>query len=439
MKKCIRRHSLCGLAFAVLLMNVAHAQQTTVLKILWEVKPTASDYMTTQSTSERDLYTNRGAFMYVPYAGITGAVPLYRLYGNADHIDSKLPNEAGYTNEGVTGYVWTSGSAVRGLGEMKRLVNPSTNDHAQIKSGDSIAGYTTVEATGAYGYPRYNKTAEDLISLTGGGVTISSNKVAGGALWSWNWNGVEFVNHSDYGREIQGALDWTDGTGLHNPTEAGSTYSTSSDPGNNQGSPLYAASNSGNIQTTLAVPLEWLPQNFGGGPTNPIIYSDVLLGKEITLNYNSMGPVAKYVTKLTLGSSVTSANLQAPAAFLSSTLSRYYTFDAQSQTLTEIFPASSCSSGTSYTPPSAHGAIILSNSGQTAAMAIAGKTTGAGGKLAAFITYDCRAGGNTSIASAYTGHITQPAGDTNVTTFIATDTLTNVKAHVRQLYLNGDI
>lgn len=114
-----------ALAAATLaLASGASAQQMTTLKFIWEVKPTANDFMTTQSTYERDLFssTNRGAIAYVPYAGVAGTVPLYRLVKNTDHMDSKVPNEGGYTNEGVTGYIWTSGAAVRGLGELKRLV-----------------------------------------------------------------------------------------------------------------------------------------------------------------------------------------------------------------------------------------------------------------------------------------------------------------------------
>lgn len=435
-----------ALAAATLaLASGASAQQMTTLKFIWEVKPTANDFMTTQSTYERDLFssTNRGAIAYVPYAGIAGTVPLYRLVKNTDHMDSKVPNEGGYTNEGVTGYIWTSGAAVRGLGELKRLVNPSTNDHALVKAGDSIAGYTVVESPGAFGYPRYNKDAESLLAVSAGGVTVQSNKVAGGSIWSWNWGGFEFVNHLDYGREIQAAIDWRDSTGaLHNPTEGGSSYSRFPDPGNNQGSPLYQATTAGNVHTTLAVPLEWNPQNFGGGPTNPVVYQDMLLGKEVTLDYRQFGPVAKYVTKMTLGSPLSLANLQAPAAFLSAQLNHYYTYDAISNQLQEIFPPTtdpSCLTGTNFTPPSGRGAIIVSDETRNFAMAIAGTTTAAGGKLQSFIAYDCRAAGNTSILSAYTGHKAQPAGDSAVTTFVVTEKLNNIPALLQKLRIAGDI
>ena len=54
----------------------------------------------------------------------------------------------------------------------------------------------------AYGYSRYGGTAEVLLSLSAGGVTVQSNAVAGAHL-RWYRNGTQFLNHGDYGGEIQ--------------------------------------------------------------------------------------------------------------------------------------------------------------------------------------------------------------------------------------------
>lgn len=420
---------------------VAHAQQQTILKILWEVN-TGADYMTTQSTTERDMFTNRGAFMYAPYGSVSGTTPLYRLTNGADHMDSHVYGEGGYTTEGVTAYVWTSATAVSGLGQFNRLVNPSTNDHAEVKAGDTISGYTTIEAPGLYGYPRYNNTAENLLSLTAGGVTIESNLVAGASIWSWVWNGIEFINNSDYGRELQNAFDWTAAGLLFNPTMGGSKYSTDSVPGNRQGSPVYSATNSGNTQSTRTIPLEWNPDNHGGAATRPVIYHDMLLGKDVTLNYSNMGPVAKYDSIITLASAVNSANLEAPVAFTPDTFTRYYWYDAQSDVLSGPVTVSYCligNPGTTWSPSSGHGGVIVENSGQTAAIGIAGKTTTAAGNLAGFGLGNCLSADHTSVLNAYTGHVNFAAATTTITAFVITETLANVTAKMRQLYLQGDI
>ncbi|CAL4869747.1 hypothetical protein MMA231_04039 (plasmid) [Asticcacaulis sp. MM231] len=39
----------------------AHAQQYAKLNMLWEVRVNGTDYMTSTSATERDLYTSRGA------------------------------------------------------------------------------------------------------------------------------------------------------------------------------------------------------------------------------------------------------------------------------------------------------------------------------------------------------------------------------------------
>ena len=61
---------------------------------------------------------------------------------------------------------------------------------------------------------------KSLLSLTAGGVTVKSNPAAGGTVWSWVWDGIEFINNWDFGREMQSALFPGDAEGS-NPTEAG--------------------------------------------------------------------------------------------------------------------------------------------------------------------------------------------------------------------------
>lgn len=427
---------------------IAHAQTPTVLKILWEVN-TGSDYMTVESAAERDAYTNRGAFMYVPYGSAAGRTALYRLFNGTDHMTSHVYGEGGYSSEGILGYPWTSPTSVLGLGQLHRRVNPSTGDHAEVRAGDTISGYTVLETPGLYGYPRYNNVAEELLTLTAGGITMKSNLVAGGSIWSWVWNGIEFVDHYDYGREIQNDIDWTSGGVLHIPTMAGSTYSTDAVAGNRQGSPIYSASNSGSTQSTRAIPLEWNPNTFGGNSVHPVIYSDMLLGKDVTLNYNNMGSVAKYDTVLSLASSVSLANLSTPIGYVpkydgrgpdaANIFDKYYTYDAKFDTLSPASPVGCGTSGFIWTPSSGHGGVIIANGAEDAAIGVAAKTTAASGKVGGFQLTNCISGQNVSSWSAFTGHITQPSGTSTVTTFVVTETLNNVKAKMRQLYLNGDI
>lgn len=428
--------------FATLALSVAVpaiAQQSLVLATLWEVNVSGGDYMTTNSSVERSAFPGRGAFIYIAKNSTPSTTPFYRLYNGVDHMDSYIAGEGGYGTEGALGYIWTSASALRGLGKPSR-VYPTRGDHAEVRLGDTIAGYANVDAPNLYGYLRYNNIAEDFSTTTAGGLTVKSNKVAGGAVWSWVWNGTEFVDHADYGREIQAAIAWRDGGVVRNPTEAGSEISASLTAGENQGSPLFESNASGAMQTTRAIPLEWTPSLWGGDATHPVIYPAMLIGKDLTLNYNAMGPVARYVTSFTLASAVSNATVETPTGYMPASFNRFYTYDAASQTLTEVYPANTCIAGfLAFRPFSGHGGVIISSLGQDRAMAVAAKTAAAGGAIGQFNLIDCRAAANIVKWSVFSEGRSLPAGVTNYTSFISTGTLSTVVANMRTLYVNGDI
>jgi hypothetical protein len=441
MRTKIRNLALSSTALAlVALAEPAFAQSTTVFNTLWEVKVGGADYMTTYLASERDAYPSLGQFAYIPQSNISGTAALNRLWnGVNDHMDSVFTSEASYTLGGVLGYGWTTSTAVPGLSDLNRLI-ASSGDHATVKAGDTISGYSGATPFSRWVFPRYKTANTSLNALTAGGVTISSNSVAGGALWSWVWNGTEFIDSSDYGRLLQSAMFWAVGGVYHNPTEAGGFYSTSIvGAANAQGSPVVQNSNSGSTQTTRSVPVEWYPDSWGGDVTHPVIYTDMIMGKDMTLNYNSMGPVAQYITTVTTSSSVSNADIEVPTGYMPATFNRYYTYDASSQTLTEVFPLSSCSGDQpmSYAPSSGYGGLIISNSAQTRAMAVYAKTTTASGPIGSFFFYQWTGCGGPSKWSAVTPLGTVSAGTHTYNSYITTGTLTNVVANMRQLYVDG--
>jgi hypothetical protein len=51
---------------------------------------------------------------------------------------------------------------------------------------------------------------------------------------------------------------------------------------------------------TVLVPLNWDPALFGGALDHPVIWDTLMLGKDLTLNFNKLGPVAQYTTHLVL-------------------------------------------------------------------------------------------------------------------------------------------
>ena len=127
---------------------------------------------------------------------------------------------------------------------------------------------------------------------------MASNHEAGGALWSWFSNGVEYVNSHDYGRLIQTAVFCYTAQGEANPTEAGSGPYDGGGALHHHGSPTLELYNSGSKQISKAIPLEFAPSAFGGNVEDQVLWKDMTLGKEIELNWNGMSNVAKYTTKV---------------------------------------------------------------------------------------------------------------------------------------------
>lgn len=422
----------------------AMAQTQVVTNMLWEVLVGGTDYMTTASPAERDAYPVRGLFAYVPTTSATGRRVLNRLYYSNgtffDHMDSDASSEGSYSLEGPLGYPWSSCSAVPGLADLARVGNASTGDHATIIAGDTIPGYGGQDLFFSCAYPRYLLSAEVLNSLTAGGITVKSNSVAGGSIWSWVWNGTEFINHDDYGREMQAAVFFNFTGTTKNPTEAGSTYTYASIPVYaRQGSPLIENYNSGNTQITASVPLEWNPDAFGGSITHPVVYADMKIGKEVTLDYNNNPAVAKYLTKVTVGSPISGAQVEIPTAYLTSAFNRFYTYDASSQSRTEVFP-NTCNTGTPvvFKPSSGYGGVIISNNDQTRAMGIYGRTTSvSGGVVDQFQLYDFVTCYSTSKWNAARQNFTLNSGLNTFTTYVVTGTLSDVQSNMRQLFLSG--
>ena len=430
---------------------------TTVLNVLYRVK-VGNDYMTTTSRDERDRFASDGAIFYIPSNNIDGTSPVYRLYAYPDHMDSVDPNEGGYNTEGILGYPWTTsngassnGGTVPALFQLIRNYD-GVGDHGLQRVVESLPGYDILEGMASYGFGRYNHATESLLTLSAGGVTIDSNGVAGGVLWNWYWNGVQFVNHADYGREIQSSVFYTptvnNPTGIyHNPTEAGSSQSAETAPGqDHQGSPWINLYNSGNTQVTTAVPLNFVSSDWGGDNEHPVIYTTLKLGKQITLNYAGLGPVAQYVTTFSTQTDLPNAFIEIPTGYLNSQFNRFYTYDSGSQSWNEVTAqvGDACPSGLSYAfhPSSGFGGVIISDSLGQYAMAVYGALTSSGGSISDFVMWNFQSCAGTSKWDAVYGSANDPsqkiaAGDHAYNAWIMTGTVSEVQGYMNSLFSLG--
>jgi len=407
--------------------------------------------MTTIGPNERTIYPLEGQVYYVPDQSASGRTALNRLINSdlTDHADA-IGSLSGYSQDMVLGFPWTSAS-VSGVVPLLESFDSSTGDHALQAPSESLPGYSP-QPLAAYGYPRYGNAAEVLLTLSTGGVTVQSNAVAGGALWRWYWNGTQFVNHFDYGREIQGAFFFK--SDQLNPTEAGDEFTSpySLDQSLKHGSPVLQFQNQENAQITRAIPLQWDPTLFGGDQDHPAIWGSLVLGKDLTLNFNSLGSVAKYTTHLVLPVS-SSGTLQMPASFLNSNFNRYWTYDAQSKQLTEVTSVipngcacanGSCFAGYSFTVN--FGGVIMSDVSGANAMGAYGVDPSDGGSVSYFAMFQffCWGDGPSESANDTTdwtavrgNNVPFPAGESTYNVYVITDSVQNVRARMDDLYSLG--
>src|SRR4051812_46537247 len=85
-------------------------------------------------------------------------------------------------------------------------------------------------------------------SISGAPIKICASNKHAGAIYSLVWNGHEFINHTDMGRELQSAVTY-DGLGeAYNPTEAGARRDWDS-----SSSLLLHADTSGALSTDTAM------------------------------------------------------------------------------------------------------------------------------------------------------------------------------------------
>lgn len=414
-----------------------------LLDEVWRVAPYSKGYMSTSLLSELNefLSSSQGQIWYMSKSQATGTAALYRHYNSStgDHLDSLSQTVSGYTTDGIIAWPWTSATAFPA--NMAQVVVAWNGEyHASLRPDESIAGYNNLTDLGVYGFERYNFNQIDLLTLSGGGITAVSNKVAGGVVWTWSWNGKAFVNSANtasYGQEMQSALFFSpSGHPEQNPTEAGDSYSGPSYPTElSHGSPAMAFFNSGNMQVTNSVPLDFTPGNWAGGEASPVLYPGMLMGKQLTLDYDGLGPVAGYVTTLTMPQSLSPVTWQIPTVYLPDSFDQFYIYDAKggagANVTSEI--GNSCPTSVySYTPVSGYGGVIISDSTGDYAMGIYGVATALGGPVSYFnLSNWSSCGSVTNLGAVYDGSVS--SGNSSVTTWAINGTVSQVESLMSQM------
>lgn len=233
------------------------------------------DHMTSVKNLREDLpqgAVNEGILYYVNALPEENTIPLFRLLSvgtDMDHMASNILDVPGYQPEYLLGYPFAS--AYDAMVPMKSMVKDYPIDHLTAFYGEIPDGYSEDGILG-YGYPRFGELDGEgkkhnpfFSQFAYNGVTVNADLSWGGVIYELWWNGKQFVNHNDCGREIQTAL-FKPGLGdtEFGPTEAGDRRY--------HGSPIAEMRVTKRSLYTRSFPLQWDPSSYGGGESNPVLY-----------------------------------------------------------------------------------------------------------------------------------------------------------------------
>ncbi len=312
-----------------------------------------------------------------------------------------------------------------GLRPMIEGFDSSTGDYALMQPGEQLPGYVSTSLD-VFGYPRFGNQSESILSLTAGGVKIESNRVFGGAVWRWTWNGKEFLSNLD---SLRGSYDVMFLNGYTDYINENGDYCQNH-------APIVKALNTGSTQLTVSVPLaNSFVYNSEDPCHHPVIWKDALVGKQVTLNFSGMGPVARYTTLVSLPAAVPAVDFYHPIVSLGSEFSRYFFYDAESADLQEHFIADACEDSQGFSP-SFGGVIVSDQSGQFAMGAYAANVS-QGGSITGLglLRHVCDDGTYSRIDVIRSGDI--PSGQSTYNAYFMTGTVSQVQQYMDTLFKSG--
>ncbi len=164
-------------------------------------------------------------------------------------------------------------------------------------------------------------------------IVITATKRLAGAIHSLTWNGKEFINSTDHGRQLQSACSFdnspTANAETFNPTEAGSRRDH---VGTNSTSRLLEISANGNHLHTKTQMAFWLApgeRSEGQLARNTNTLSDYTLTKDVTIGFERWPQALEYRVTFSVPTNAHHifAQFEALTAYMPAEFNSFYEFD----------------------------------------------------------------------------------------------------------------
>ncbi len=167
-------------------------------------------------------------------------------------------------------------------------------------------------------------------------IVITTTARLAGAIYSLTWNGKEFIDSSDHGRQLQSASNFdadSEFTGeTHNPTEAGSLHDGAGDGSTSR--LLHYLAKDNQLQTTSRMAFWLRPGELAAGhpAKNTPELSNHLLTKRVTIGYRDQPNIISYDVTfgVPIGESHRYAQFEALTGYMPPEFRRFVMFDPAS-------------------------------------------------------------------------------------------------------------
>jgi hypothetical protein len=166
-------------------------------------------------------------------------------------------------------------------------------------------------------------------------IVITTTRRLAGAIHSLTWNGKEFINSTDHGRQLQSACSFDNSPAANaetfNPTEAGSRLDGAGTHTTSRLLEIKAAGNHLRTRTQMAFWLAPGERSEGQLARNPNTLSDYVLTKDVTIGFGRWPQALDYRVTFTMPAQArhTQAQFEALTGYLPPEFSRFWEFNPQ--------------------------------------------------------------------------------------------------------------
>lgn len=220
-------------------------------------------------------------------------------------------------------------------------------DDALARSGFVIGLFVMMQSASA--------TSLSIQSTVNGSLaTVTASDNYGGAITSFSYRGVEYIDTYDHGRELQSAVSFNGWGECYNPTEAGNNHTNP--PVSSQ---LQSWSNQGGILATSTRMAFWLQPGesgyCGNGVTsavNTTVFSNDIFQKYVSFGLSGIPNVLSYQQTFNVNEPAqrSSGVFEALTAYMPSSFNTFLTFEPRTSTLSQLpLNAPGCPGGSTCT------------------------------------------------------------------------------------------